>query len=167
MFYSIFFSVCIYTSGSSLLDTVFLFLSMFLISCKHKWFWTLDVGRTASYENHSCPSVCLSVRLSLSFLKIGSLVFSDIVHNDSWSWYLARFLKKKKRQSEFGPSRPKSGPKWGFLPFYWVWIICDHYNHMMYTMIACDNLTFSWSKTHAKNLGGPKFGPNRPISCQN
>ena len=98
---------------------------------------------------------------------IGSLVFSDIVHNDSWSWYLARFLKKKKRQPEFGPSRPKSGPKWGFLPFYWVWIICDHYNHMMYTMIACDNLTFSWSKTHAKNLGGPKFGPNRPISCQN
>ena len=102
MFYSIFFSVCIYTSGSSLLDAVFLFLSMFLVSCKHKWFWTLNVGRTASYENHSCPSVCLSVRLSLSFLRIGSLVFSDIVHNDNWSWYLvtdgARFLKKKKKK---------------------------------------------------------------------
>ena len=30
------------------------------------------------------PFVCLSVCLSLSFLKIGSLVFSDIVHDDSW-----------------------------------------------------------------------------------
>ena len=29
-------------------------------------------------------SVCLSVRPSLSFLKIGSLVSSDIVHDGSW-----------------------------------------------------------------------------------
>ena len=29
-------------------------------------------------------SVRPSVRLSLSFFKIGSLVFSDIVHYDSW-----------------------------------------------------------------------------------
>ena len=39
----------------------------------------------------SLSSVCLSA--------IGSLVFSDIVHDDSWRWYLvtdgARFLKKK------------------------------------------------------------------------
>ena len=38
-----------------------------------------------------------SVCPSLSFLKIGSLVFSDIVHDDSWPWYLmtdrARFFK--------------------------------------------------------------------------
>ena len=44
------------------------------------------------------PSVCLSVCPSLSFLLIGSLDFSDIVHYDSWLWYLvpekARFLKK-------------------------------------------------------------------------
>ena len=51
-------------------------------------------------ENQSVGlSVRLYVRPSLSFLKIGSLVFSDIVHNDSWPWYLVtdrdRFLKKK------------------------------------------------------------------------
>ena len=38
-------------------------------------------------RNHSRPSVCLSillfVRLSLTFLKIGSLDFPDIVHDDS------------------------------------------------------------------------------------
>ena len=34
--------------------------------------------------NQSRPSV----RPPLSFLKFGSLVFSDIVHDDSWPWYL-------------------------------------------------------------------------------
>ena len=61
-------------------------------------YWTLNVSRTASYE---ITIVLLSVRPSLSFLKIGSLVFSDILHDDSWPWYLvtdeARFLKKKKK----------------------------------------------------------------------
>ena len=46
--------------------------------------------------------VCPSVRLSLSFLKFGSLVFSDIAHDDSWPWFLvsdgARFLGKKKKK---------------------------------------------------------------------
>ena len=49
-----------------------------------------------------CPSVCLSVRSSirpsLDFLKIGSLVFSDILHDDSSIYivtYKARFLKKQ------------------------------------------------------------------------
>ena len=40
----------------------------------------------------------LSVRSSLNFLKIESLVFSDSAHDDSWPGYLvtdgARFLKK-------------------------------------------------------------------------
>ena len=44
-------------------------------------------------------SVCLFLRLSLNFVKIGLLVFSDIVHYDSWSWHLviegARILDKK------------------------------------------------------------------------
>ena len=62
--------------------------------------WTLDVVRAASYEITLVrQSVCLSVRPSLNYFKIGSLVFSDIVHGDSWPWYLvtdeARFLKKK------------------------------------------------------------------------
>ena len=46
-------------------------------------YWMLDVCRTASYENHSCPSVRLSIWPSLNFLKIRSLVFSDILHDDS------------------------------------------------------------------------------------
>ena len=79
--------------------------------------------------NHSRPSVPLSIYpsfcLSLNFLKIGWIIFSDIVHDDSRSWYLviykARFWKK--RLIEFGPNGPKSDPKQGFLPFYWVWII--------------------------------------------
>ena len=47
--------------------------------------WMLDVSQTASYvrqhPNRSCPSVSPS----LSFLKIGSLVFYNIVHDDSWA----------------------------------------------------------------------------------
>ena len=56
-------------------------------------------------------SVCPSVRLPLSFLKIESLVFSDIVHDDRWPRYLvndgaAFFFKKKKKnwRPEFGQS---------------------------------------------------------------
>ena len=37
------------------------------------------VGQRPMKCNHSCPSV----RPSLSFLKIGLLVFSDIVHDNS------------------------------------------------------------------------------------
>ena len=63
------------------------------------FFWTVNVSLTASYEITLLGlSVYPSVHPSLSFLKIGSL-FSDIVHSDSWPWYLvtdeARFLKKK------------------------------------------------------------------------
>ena len=44
----------------------------------------LDVSRAESYEITPVRlSVRLFVRLSLSFLKIRSLVFSDIVHDDS------------------------------------------------------------------------------------
>ena len=56
-------------------------------------YWTFDVSRTASYKiTHVSGSVylsvCPSVRLSPSFLKIESSVFSDIVHDDSCPWYL-------------------------------------------------------------------------------
>ena len=90
-------------------------------------YWTLNVSRTASYE---ITIVLLSVRPSLSFLKIGSLVFSDILHDDSWPWYLvtdeARFLKKKNWQPEF---EWKSGPKLVFLPFSQVLFIGFSWNH--------------------------------------
>ena len=109
-----------------------------------KWFRMLKFCRTASYKIYLirlslCLPVCLclsvrpSVCLWLSFLMIGSLVFSYIVLGDSWRWYLvtdkARFLKKKKRKKKkkkrwpkFGSNRPKSDPKLGFLPYSWVWI---------------------------------------------
>ena len=46
----------------------------------------MDVGRLTVVGQRpmkSLASVCLSVRPSRDFLKIGSLVFSDIVHDDS------------------------------------------------------------------------------------
>ena len=46
----------------------------------------------------SLSFVCLAVRPSLNFLKIGSLGFS-MLHDDSLPWYLvtdeAKFLKKE------------------------------------------------------------------------
>ena len=47
--------------------------------------WTPDASRTSSYEITLVrPPVCPYVRPPLIFLKIGSLVLSDIVHNDIW-----------------------------------------------------------------------------------
>ena len=67
-------------------------------------------------------------RPSLNFLNIGSLVLFNILHDNSWPWYLvtdkARFLMKKK----IGPNGPQSDPKLGFLLFSWVWIISFHQN---------------------------------------
>ena len=61
--------------------------------------------------------VGLSDRPSLSFLKIGPLVFSDIVHDDSWPWYLvtdrARFLKKN-LMAQIWVKWAKFQPKIGF-----------------------------------------------------
>ena len=68
----------------------------------------LDVSRTASYE---ITVVRLSVPPLLKFLKIGSLVFSDIVHDDSWPWYLvtdrARFFEIKEKMTS------RISAKWG------------------------------------------------------
>ena len=58
----------------------------------------LNVSRTVSYE------------ITLSLLKIESLVFSDIVHGDSGPWYLV--TEKKTWRPEFGP---KSSLKLSFL----------------------------------------------------
>ena len=111
---------------------IFLYFGIFykIIFSKVPYFhenWTLDVSWTASYEiTLVCLSVRPSVRPPLNLLKIESLVFSDIVRDDSWLWYLvngkARFFGKN-WQSKFVPSRPKTDPKWGLSQFYWVWII--------------------------------------------
>ena len=58
-------------------------------------FWTLDFCRTVFYE---ITLLCLPIRLSdhpsLNFLKIKSLVFSDILLDDSWTWYLVILMSK-------------------------------------------------------------------------
>ena len=57
----------------------------------------------------TCPSMGRSVHWSLSFLKIASLAFSDIVDHDSWPWYLVTTkpdLKKKNWQVKFGQNGP-------------------------------------------------------------
>ena len=55
------------------------------------------IGRSMFVGQRPMKSLT-SVRLSLHFLKTGSLVFSDIVQDDTRPWYLvtdkARFLKK-------------------------------------------------------------------------
>ena len=75
--------------------------------------------------NHSRPSVPLSIYpsfcLSLNFVKIGSIIFSDIVRDDSWPWYLvtdkARFLKES-FLTEFGLNWKKIGPKIRFFAIF-------------------------------------------------
>ena len=77
-------------------------------------------------------SVCLPIHPSRNFFKIRSLVFTEIIHDDSWPWYIvtdeARSLEKNWRP-EFGPNGPKSGPKWVFLLFSWVWVINFTWNY--------------------------------------
>ena len=82
------------------------------------------VNFTKSYQAHWTLDVS---RPSPSFLKIGLLVFSDIVHQDSWPWYLvtdiARFLKKKIWRSKLVSNVPKLDQRLGFLSFFQVWFI--------------------------------------------
>ena len=109
-----------------------------------KWYWFL-VG--CSTLVGQCPlkslsAVFLSVRLFICppVTKVSEdwiIIFSDIVHDDNWPWYLvtekARFLEKKKKKeekwwSDFESNGPKSDTKWGFLPFSCVWNISFSWN---------------------------------------
>ena len=84
-------------------------------------FWTLNVYWTDYYLDR------MSFRLPVTkFSQDWIIFFSDIVHDDSWPWYLvaheARFLKKKKNWwPKFGPNGPKVDPKLGFSSFSQVW----------------------------------------------
>ena len=88
-----------------------------LLGLHHRIF---DVSQRASYEItlvrlSVCPSIRLSIHLSLSLLKTGSIFSSDFVHHDSCLVTdKASFFKKIFWWTEFGPSSPKSGPKWVF-----------------------------------------------------
>ena len=82
-----------------------------------------------SWQLHmkSLSSICQSVRLSLSFLKIRSLFFSDTVHDDSKAWCLVTGIMLY-YHLEFGPNGPKSGTKLGYLSFYQVRFISFPWN---------------------------------------
>ena len=75
-----------------------------------KFFILKHVGRSTLVWQR--PMKSLLLMNSLSFLKIRSLVFSDILHDDSWPWYLvtARFLKKKKKNGS--PNLDRMGKYW-------------------------------------------------------
>ena len=96
--------------GVQFLHLLFYIKNLVNFTKSYQAHWTLDV---------SCPSP--------SFLKIGLLVFSDIVHQDSWPWYLvtdkARFLKKKIWRSKLVSNVPKLDQRLGFLSFFQVWFI--------------------------------------------
>ena len=131
----------IFIGKCNLIIFTVIYLWLWCMKClNHLFFsyWTLDVSRTASYEINL---VCLPVRPSLSFLKIGSLVFSDIVHDNGWPWYLvndeARFLKKS-----FGgriwAKWTKIGPK---NMFFVIFSSLFHYFSLkLHIIIACNNV---------------------------
>ena len=85
--------------------------------------------------NYSRPSVCLSARPSLNFLRIGLLIFPDTAHYDSWPWYLvtdeAIFLKKK-MTAQFGSLKMR---------FFAIFLCLGHtFSLKLHTLIACDNV---------------------------
>ena len=96
-------------------------------------------GRSTLVGYYVRLSVCPSVRASLSFLKIGSLVFSDIVHDDSWPWHLvtdgAWFLKKKKKKKKNWQQRDQNQAQ------NYVFSSLVHYFSLKWhTMISCNNV---------------------------
>ena len=109
----------------------------YLSSC----YWMLDISQTVSYEITLVSlSVCLSVRPSLNFLKTGSLVFCDIVHDDSWSWYLVtdetRFLKNVGDWNLI-----PTDLSWAKMRFFTIFFsVDDTFLLKLLVMIACDNV---------------------------
>ena len=112
---------------------------------------TLDVNLTVSYEITLVRlSIRPSVHVSLGFLKIGSLVFSDIVHYDSLPWDpvtdAATFLIKIYGGSNLG----QVGKRWA-----WNFSFCDFlkfgslvFHEMTYIDSLEQCLTSSWGKIH-------------------
>ena len=85
-------------------------------------------------------SVCLSARLSLTFLKTGSLAFSEIVHDDSWPRYVvtdqAIFLKKRLWQPAYLFQRASIRSK---MCFFAIFLRLDHKFSLEFcTMIVFD-----------------------------
>ena len=85
----------------------FLIQNLWCNGCRIAFPWYDLVGHSTLVGQHPVKSLS-SVRRSLRFLNIGSLVFSDIVHDDSWLWYLvsdeARFLRNIFGGLNLGPT---------------------------------------------------------------
>ena len=99
-----------------------------------------------------CPSlsICPSVRPSLNFLKIGPLVFSDIVHDDRWYLVIdaAKFLKKKTG----GPNQTQS-------KVFAIFLSLDQtFSWKLHRMIACNNASHLVEEKFAKKNWEPKIG---------
>ena len=106
------------------------------------WFWTLNVNRTLSYEiTLVCLSVSLSLCPSLNFPKIGSLVFSDIVHDDSWPWYLVTDKAIFSKKTFGGPNLDPTDQNQAQIRFFPIFLTLDHTFFLkLYTMVACNNV---------------------------
>ena len=108
-----------------------------------------------------CPSVCPS----LTFLKIGSLVFSDIVHDDSWPWHLVTdepdFCKKKIGSLNW--------VKWAKIRHKTRGLFCHflQFGLLVFLEIAYSDsleqcITSTRGKTHEKSFLELTLGQNRP-----
>ena len=101
----------------------------------------------------SLSSVCLSFRTYVCHQFFQDWIisfFSDIVHDDSWPWYLvtdeARFLKKSFAGPNLGPS-------------------LDHTLSLKFNTMIVEHLVNMLNLR--KKFWGPKFGPNTPKSGRN
>ena len=109
---------------------------------------------------HSGLFVPLSVYLSLGFLTIGWLAFSNIVHDDSQPWYLVTDGARSWEKKNGSPIGPKSGLNQVFCHFL-------EFSSLVLCEIACNNslqqrLTSSRGKIYKKNNWGIKFRPKVP-----
>ena len=84
-----------------------------LLKKNHYWKLTLVGQRHVKSLSSVCLSICLSICPSVtSFLKMGLLVFSDIVHDDSWLWYLVTNEAKFFGEKIDGPNLGQMGQNW-------------------------------------------------------
>ena len=103
-----FWILTILTSTSDTIPTIIHFAGLILFTLILTFivisFWMLDFSWTVSYE------------------KFGSLVFSDIVNDDSWPWYLGtdkvRFFGGKKWWPKFRSNGPKPVSKLVFFAIF-------------------------------------------------
>ena len=116
--------------------------------------WILDAQcfSDSILWNHSCPSVYQSVH----HLILNQLIFSDIVHDDSWPWYLVkdgtRLLKKKKIG---GLNLGSSGLHWAQNEVFGNFLDCGSlvFLESAYNDSLQQCLTSSRGKTHKKVFG--------------